>query len=99
MRRFLLCLRGLIEHRYILEKNSMNISSARQKDKWISLAECIRRIVNERLARKKDYYEGNPLFEIGKDGFYRWQKGGSQRHDEYISIRGDRSAEKGKGVC
>lgn len=55
----------------------------RSEREQISMAEAVRKLIDEKLPKEKDY-EGNPLFSIGQKAVSMGRKGGSKEHDEYI---------------
>jgi len=48
-----------------------------------SIAEVVRKLINEHLPKDKDY-ENNPLFSLGADGFSMGRPHGSRGHDDHI---------------
>lgn len=48
-----------------------------------SIAEIVRKLINEHLPKDKDY-ENNPLFSLGADGLSMSRSQGSRRHDDHI---------------
>lgn len=66
-----------------LTKEQYQYLRQQAEKKKASIAEIVRRLINEQLPKEKDY-EKNPLFTIGKDGLSLGRHKGSVKHDDYI---------------
>lgn len=66
-----------------LTKEQYQYLRQQAEKKKASLAEIVRRLINERLPKERDY-EKNPLFTVGEDGLSLGRRHGSARHDAYI---------------
>ena len=51
--------------------------------KSLSIAEIIRRLINEKMPKDEDF-ENNPLFHLGRNRLAMGRKRGSMNHDEYL---------------
>ncbi|MEK6673076.1 MAG: hypothetical protein AABY42_06315 [Nitrospirota bacterium] len=66
-----------------LTKEQYQYLRQQAEKKNASIAEIVRRLINERLPKERDY-ERNPLFTMGKDDLSLGRHNGSAKHDDYI---------------
>jgi len=66
-----------------LTKEQYQYLRQQAEKKKASIAEIIRKLINERLTKEEDF-EDNPLFSVAEDGFSMGRRKGSKKHDDYI---------------